>query len=172
MRSFELPPFATEVSRRCPRCGRGAVVHGRIVRAIHDWETTFVECLRLRCCGATFLAAPWGLTPRARYSDRVRGLARALYQLGLSHRDSAHVLRRARVPTTVQAVRRWCAKAVRRGALIPALAVELGGAAGGDLAFRLRPGAWMLVHCDEPTAALRVFERELGELRPAAWGSA
>jgi hypothetical protein len=128
MRTFAPPAVETRVARRCPRCGGVAAVHGRIVRAIHDWETTFVECLRLRCCGQTFLAAPRGLTPRARYSDRVVGLVRALAGLGVPLRDCARVLAGARVPATVQAIRRWCADldvpptARARATLLPAAA--------------------------------------------------
>ncbi len=178
MRVFVPPPVETRVSRRCPQCGGVAAVHGRIVRAIHDWDTTFVECLRLRCCGATFLAAPRGLTPRARYSDRVVGLVRTLAALGVPLRECARLLTRARVPATVQALRRWCADgpaplahaerepipkvaviAIDRpaaGRAVPASAPPQPG-----IALPLGERAWLTIEGCDAAAVLALLEREM-----------
>lgn len=173
MKIFVPPAVETRVSRRCPRCGRAAAVHGRIVRAIHDWDTTFVECLRLRCCGTTFLAAPRGLTPRARYSDRVVALTRALASLGVPLRECARLLAAARVPATVQAIRRWCvAVAIDREAprvlatIIPVAASAAGlpmaapaGAPG--VALPLGARTWLALEGDDPARILAVLEHEM-----------
>ncbi len=184
MRIFTPPAVETRVSRRCPRCGRAAAVHGRIVRAIHDWDTTFVECLRLRCCGTTFLAAPRGLTPRARYSDRVVALTRALAALGVPLRECARLLAAARVPATVQAIRRWCvgvapdqATARVLATVIPVAASSAGlpmaapaGAPG--VALPLGARAWLALEGSDPDRILAILEREMPRPPRAADGRA
>lgn len=175
MTVFVPPPVETRVKRRCPQCGGIAAVHGRIVRAIHDWETTFVECLRLRCCGTTFLAAPRGLTPRARYSDRVVGLVRALTALGLPLRECARVLRAARVPATVQAIRRWCedvttaapAGGVRAAVVAVAPGVATAPPAGSSgVALPLGARVWLTLETAEPAAVVSHLEREMPRRAP------
>ena len=177
MRIFTPPAVETRVSRRCPRCGQAAAVHGRIVRAIHDWDTTFVECLRLRCCGTTFLAAPRGLTPRARYSDRVVALTRVLAALGVPLRECARLLSAARVPATVQAIRRWCVgvtpdRATPRvvATIIPVAASSAGlpmaapaGAPG--VALPLGARAWLALEGSDAERILAILEHEMP--RPA-----
>jgi len=181
MKIFIPPAVETRVSRRCPRCGRAAAVHGRIVRAIHDWDTTFVECLRLRCCGTTFLAAPRGLTPRARYSDRVVALTRALVGLGVPLRECARLLVAARVPATVQAIRRWCAGVTPESpspgeprllaTVIPVAASSAGlpmaapaGAPG--IALPLGARAWLALESPDPAHVVAALEREMPKPRP------
>lgn len=82
-------------------------MHARFTRAIHDWEVTFVQCARMRCCGRTFTVTPPGLTPRSRYSDRVIRLSRNLASMSLSVRQIARILRRIGVTVTPQSVHAW-----------------------------------------------------------------
>ena len=172
MRVFTPPAVETRVSRRCPSCGRAAAVHGRIVRAIHDWDTTFVECLRLRCCGTTFLAAPRGLTPRARYSDRVVALTRVLAALGVPLREGARLLAAARVPATVQAIRRWCVDVApdRATPRVAATVIQVAASGAGlpmaapagapGVAIPLGARAWLALEGD-PERILAILEHEM-----------
>jgi len=130
------------VDRTCPMCGGTAAVHARIVRAVHDWGQTFVPCERLRCCNRTWTAAPRGLTPRARYSDRVVALARALVSGGVSRRRCAALLRQAGVPVTAQSIATWC-RGVRSRA--PGRAA-LASAPDSCRSVLLRPGLWLNFH--------------------------
>jgi hypothetical protein len=141
-----MPEVAKEVSRECPRCGETAAIHGRMTRAIHDWEVTFVECARLRCCGQTFTAAPPGLTPRARYSDRVVRLARALVAMNVSVRECVRILRQAGVVVTPQTVHQW-SRSVRRQARARARVV---GAPEGRVCVRLRSDLWLALETRAP----------------------
>ncbi len=129
------------IDRTCPKCGGTAAIHARTVRAVHDWEVTFVPCERLRCCNRTWTAAPRGLTPRSRYSDRVIALARALVAGGVSRRRCAALLRQAGVPVTPQSVASWC-RGLRSSA--PARA-HLASAAETRVSVCLRPGLWLNV---------------------------
>lgn len=167
MRQFTPPEVETRVSRRCPRCGATASVHGRVVRAIHDWDTTFVECLRLRCCGATFLAAPLGLTPRARYSDRVVALVRALASIGVPLRESARLLAAARVPATAQAIRRWCSDLPTVRAEHRRARARITSAPAGDIAVPLGGRAWLAIETAAPEVAWTALEREMPSRQPA-----
>lgn len=167
VRQFTPPAVESRVSRQCPRCGATAAVHGRIVRAIHDWDTTFVECLRLRCCGVTFLAAPFGLTPRARYSDRVVALARALCVMGVPLRECARLLAAARVPATAQAIRRWCSDLLAVRAAHRPTRARIRQVAAGDIAIPLGGRAWLTIETAHPEVAWSALEQEMPARRPA-----
>lgn len=146
MKKFQAPGVETTVSRRCPTCGEKAALHGRFTRAIHDWEVTFVDCERLRCCGRTFTAAPAGLTPRSRYSDRVVALSRALAALNVSVRHCARLLREAGVIVTPQTVHAW-----RRGIRPQArAALKMAPAPEGTLSLKLRPDLWLSMNTRSP----------------------
>jgi hypothetical protein len=95
---------------------------------------TFIECARLRCCGGTFTAAPRGVSPGLRYSDRVVALARALVAMNNSFRQCARVLRGAGVVVTAQTVHAWCGAVERRTRARARLASRPNGA----LCVRLR----------------------------------
>ena len=127
--------------RRCPGCNGTAAVHARITRAIHDWEITFVECLRLRCCGTTFTSTPEGLTPRARYSDRVVALTRGLVAAGVSMRCCVRLFGAAGVPMTLQTVRTWCSdvEPVTRST------ARVASCPDGDVAVKLRDDLWFAI---------------------------
>ncbi|HEX4953237.1 MAG TPA: hypothetical protein VF017_07570 [Thermoanaerobaculia bacterium] len=152
---FSFPDLAESPSRACPHCGGPARVHARLQRAIYDWEITFVDCLRLSCCGRTFTSAPLGLTPRARYSDRVVALARALVASGVSLRSTARLLTTARVPVAFESLRAWCrdvapAKLARRA--------EVDGV--GDVLIRLREDCAVAVQSREPERIVAMLAAE------------
>lgn len=156
MTHFAFPEPATVPRRSCPRCGRVAAIHKRVVRAVYDWEITFIDCLRLRCCGGTFLATPRGLEPRLRYSGRVVALARALYAAGVPFHSCSRLLTRLRVPVTPQGVRRWC-----RG-ISPETHSEVGleTAPQGDVSVRILPTSWIAIRSEAPAEVLRILRRE------------
>lgn len=140
------------IDRTCPRCGRLAVMHARFVRAIHDWEHTFVECARLRCCGRTWTAAPRGVTPRARYSDRVILVAKLLAALGIPLRQTASLLRQTGVPLTAQTAAIWC-RGVKRVGLLRVRLARL----RGDL--RLRRSVWLKFEGRRNASVVQLLDR-------------
>lgn len=156
MTEFTFPEPATHPRRSCPRCGRVAAIHKRVVRAVYDWEITFIDCLRLRCCGGTFLATPRGLEPRLRYSSRVVALARALYSAGVPFHSCSRLLTRLRVPVTPQGVRRWC----RGIAPETRSEVTLASAPHGDVAVHILPTTWLAIRSEAPAEVLRILRRE------------
>jgi hypothetical protein len=131
-------------------------VHARFTRAIHDWEVTFVECLRLRCCGKIWSLAPAGVRVRSRYSDRVVALARSVVSLGLSVRECAKLLDRVGVCVSHQTVHEWCA-GVRP--LLRAR-VETSQRGAGNVRVPLRHGLWLAVHTNTPARAASLLDRE------------
>ncbi len=139
--------------RSCPTCGGPATIHARVTRAIYDWEITFVDCLRLRCCGSTFTSAPDGLKPRARYSNRVVALARALVAAGVSMRCCVRLFAAARVPVTLQTVRTWCegVEPLTRSKARVAAGAE------GDVAVRLRDDVWVAIDTPRPKLVMRLL---------------
>ncbi len=142
--------------RHCPKCNGRAAVHARVTRAIHDWEITFVECLRLRCCGTTFTSTPEGLTPRARYSDRVVALTRALVAAGVSMRCCVRLFDAAGVPMTLQTVRTWCTdvEAVTRSK------ARVASCPDGDVAVKLRDDVWFALSTPRPTVVRQLLKGE------------
>ena len=155
MDEVRLPGVTGEAPRICPRCGGQATVHAKVQRAIYDWEVTFVECLRLRCCGATFTSAPSGLTPRSRYSDRVIRLTQALVTSGVSMRACAKLLVASGVPVTSQSIRAWCAS-VEQETTARARVVE---APLGDISIPLREGRWLAIDTGRVAQVMRILER-------------
>ena len=158
MRELKAPPVGGAAERACPRCGDRAIVHARIPRAIHDWEVTFVECLRLRCCGQTFTTTPGGLRPRSRFSDRVVSLARTLVAAGESRRRCSLLLGAAGVPVTPESVRSWC----RRLRPSTRARARVTSRPGGRIGLNLRPGLWLVFEAGDPRAVQRLFDREMG----------
>lgn len=134
-----------------------AVVHAKIERAVHDWATPIVECARLRCCGRTFLSVPPGLTPRSRYSDRVKGFARGCRALGASFGRIRKLLRSAGVPVTAEAIARWC-----RGVRSEAEArLRVARSPEGPVRMRFREGLWLCVLTRTPRRAHDALRRHL-----------
>lgn len=154
MKLLRFKPVGTETPRSCPRCGSSAARHGRLRRVIDDWEVTFVDCQRLRCCGRTFVSAPPGLTARSRYSDRVVGLSRALAAIGIPYRHCSDLMREAGVRVTPQSIQSWCRGVPRRECGVAALTP----APEGDVAVELRDGLWMSIGTDEPESVLSVLD--------------
>jgi hypothetical protein len=149
----EMAGITGLASRACPTCGGGAAIHARVRRAMYDWEITFVECLRLRCCDRTFTSTPAGLTPRARYSDRVVALARALVSSGVSMRCCVRLFSAAGVPVTLQTIRTWCA-------CVEALTVStarIASDADGEVAVRLRDALWIAIQTRRPRLVLALL---------------
>jgi len=155
VREFTWPDFEEMAERSCPSCGGKAALHARFTRAIHDWETTFVECVRLRCCGRTFTSTPRGVTPGARYSDRVVGLVRLLVATGASRRTCARVLGDSGVPVTAQALAKWC-QSTRKGERECA---RLSPEREGRVGVRLRDGLWLVFPKASPEKIGRLMER-------------
>ncbi len=158
MLEIVLPGIRGRAPRACPRCGESAAIHGYIVRVVHDWQAPVARCLRLRCCGVTFTAAPPGITPRSRFSDRVVALARALVAAGVSMRSTARTLSAAGVPLTLQTVRTWCAgiEPVTRAR------ARLTATPDGAAFIRLRPELCLSITGSKPRLIAVLLQRRLG----------
>lgn len=166
--ALKAPEIGGPPPHICPRCRNEAAVHARATRAIHDWATTFVECLRLRCCGRTFTVTPTGLGPRSQYSDRVVGVARALVAMGVSVRRCSAVLREAGVSVTAQTVWTWC------DGMRPEMfaSVEVTDTPVAPVRLELRPRLWLSVRGGNPGLAAEILSRELGRRHATVRGIA
>jgi hypothetical protein len=150
-----LEPAADSATHPCPLCGGDAVVHARVARAIHDWQTTFVECVRLRCCGRTFTVWPEGLRPWSRHSARVVAVARTLFACGVSLRSCARLLTRSGTPASAETVRAWCRGVSREAQVEAHLSRAL-----PELGIELRPGLWFAFQTQTPEVVRTVIARE------------